>query len=394
VTAIETPEEARGFNLPERHRLWRDGLVPRSIIPLFWIYWLLLLPSWVIGLPRLRANRKRPAVVAIESGKLGWTHVFFEELGWTADEFFGEGSVKREVIDRDKPYIPQFLENVSEDNPTHLVLDVRTCGQTWRKSLLQAFRVTWHLNRTGVTPIVFMTDAFFRRQRWQSAVLTAFRGVVITYADKAIVCKIFPHRRILGPMFMPISERRLDWLEQQESEFMKSGDVVQFIGSVYPPRSLFLDAAAERLEKRGIRLRVNSDKTGTSNEDYWFTLVEADVVLTTTLQGPDRPFMDWVWTQQAVFRFIETMASGSALVASRVPGIESYFSPGDDFLEFQSVNEGVTEVERLVRDPELRERIARNGHDTAAALIRSKAFWNTVNDALGINRVNVPFAHR
>ncbi len=380
----------RGFNLPERHRLWRDVIVPRSIIPLFWIYWLALLPSWLIGLPRLRANRKRPAAVAIESGKLGWTHVFFEELGWTAEEYFGEGSVTREVIDRDLPYIPQFRANIAADRPTHLVLDVRTCGQSWTKSLLDAFCVTWRINRTGVTPIVFMTDAFFRRQRWQSAVITAFRGVVITYADKHIVGRIFPHHRVLGPMFMPISERRLNWLEQQERQCTKTGEVVQFIGSVYPPRSHFLDAAAERLEQRGIRLRINSNKTGTSNEDYWLTLVEADVVLTTTMQGPDRPFMDWVWTQQAVFRFIETMASGSALVASRVPGIECYFTPGKDFLEFQSVEESVNAVEQLVRDPELRERIAANGRNTAASLIRSKAFWTTINKSLGRNAAVKP----
>jgi hypothetical protein len=387
VTAIETPEELRGFNLPERHRLWRDVIVPRSIIPLFWIYWLALLPSWLIGLPRLRANRKRPAVVAIESGKLGWTHVFFEELGWTAEEFFGEGSVTREVIDRDLPYIPQFRANVAADRPTHLVLDVRTPGQRWGLTLRQALSAAWKANCAGIVPIVFMVDAFNRRQRWHSAVLTGFRGVVITYADVDIVGRIFPHRRILGPMFMPISERRLNWLEQQERECVKTGDVVQFIGSVYPPRSHFLDAAAERLEQRGIRLRINSDKTGTSNEDYWLALVEADVVLTTTLQGPDRPFMDWVWTQQAVFRFIETMASGSALVASQVPGIESYFTPGEDFLEFQSVNEGVTQIERLVRDAELRTRVAACGHATAVELIRSKVFWATVNNALGRNSV-------
>ncbi len=391
MTVIETPEEARGFNLPERHRLWRDVILPRSIIPLFWLYWLLLLPSWLIGLPRLRANRRRPAVVAIESGKLGWTHVFFEELGWTAEEFFGEGAIRREVIDREQAYIPQFLANVGRDSPTHLVLDVRTCGQTWKESLVQAFRVTWHLNIAGITPIVFMTDAFFRRQRWQSAVLTAFRGVVITYADDSIVRRIFPHGRLLGPMFMPISERRLDWLERQSDECEKSGDVVQFIGSVYPPRSLFLEAASKKLDERGIRLRINSDKTGTSNEDYWLTLVEADVVLTTTLQGPDRPFMDWVWTQQAVFRFLETMASGSALLASRVPGIEKYFRPGVDFLEFQSVTEGVTEVERLVRDPELRARVTRQGHETAVELIRSKSFWATVNESLANNSIPVRF---
>jgi hypothetical protein len=62
-----------------------------------------------------------------------------------------------------------------------------------------------------------------------------------------------------------------------------------------------------------------------------------------------------------------------------------------DFLEFQSVTEGVTEVERLVRDPELRARVTRQGHETAVELIRSKSFWATVNESLANNSIPVRF---
>ena len=114
----------------------------------------------------------------------------------------------------------------------------------------------------------------------------------------------------------------------------------------------------ERLAPGGITLRVNGDKWGTSNDDYWRTLADADVIVTTTLQGPDRPFMDWIWVQQAVFRFIETMAAGRRAGRLGRPGITRFFAPGTDFLQFVSVDEAVAAIERLVRDPEVRRAVA------------------------------------
>lgn len=386
--ALDHEAELRGFNFSPRHRLWRDVTLPRLVIPLFWLYWLLLLPAWVLGLPARRRNRNRPRLVAIESGIIGWTQVFFEELGASADEYFGPDRVVRHVIDRDRSYLPQQRANLARDLPSHLVIDVRTSGQGWRRSLAEALATGWSVNRRGITPVVILTDAFYRRQRWHAATLTAFRGVVVTYASAEIVRPIFPHSRLIGPMIMPVSRARLDWLEAYAAGLDKRGDVVQFIGHVYSPRKEFLDLVAQRLAPSGVTLRVNGDKWGTSNDDYWRTLADADVIVTTTLQGPDRPFMDWIWVQQAVFRFIETMAAGGALVASEVPGITRFFAPGQDFLQFVSVDEAVAEIDRLVHDQQFRRATTEAGHDKAVALIRSDAFWTIIDAGLGRNAVS------
>jgi glycosyltransferase involved in cell wall biosynthesis len=236
-----------------------------------------------------------------------------------------------------------------------------------------------------MTPVVIMTDAFYRRQRWQAATVTAFRGVVVTWAAAEIVGPIFPHSRLIGPMPMPISRARLDWLDAYSSGLHKPGDVVQFIGHVYSPRKEFLDLVAERLAPKGINLRVNGDKWGTSNEDYWRTLADADIIVTTTMQGPDRPIVDWNWVQQAVFRFAETMAAGTALVASEVPGITRFFAPGKDFLQFVSVDDAVVAIERLVRDDGLRRAVTEAGHAKATALVRGDVFWTVIDAGLGRN---------
>lgn len=370
---------ARGFNPLPQHRLWRDVLLPRSVVPLWWAAWAVLLPARILG-ARARARRRR-VVAAVESGRIGWTQVFFEELIGSLRDYLGADQVVQHVIDRDLPYLPQFAENVRRDDPSHLVLDVRTPGQSWRRSLVEAIAVSWRILAQGRTPVVILTDAFYRRQRWQAAVLTAHCGVVLTFAPTRVLRPIFPHRRIVGPLPMPISRERLAWLERTAAQAPKDGTVVQFIGHVYPPRSDFLDAVGTRLSERGITLTVNGDKWGTSNEAYWRTLASADIVVTTCMQGPSRPFMDWIWVQQLVFRYNETLAAGAALVAAKVEGSAAYFTAGEDFCEFVSVDDAVEAITGLVRDPVRRQDIAGTGHARAAALIGSAAFW-TAADAV------------
>ena len=383
-----TPEaERRGYNPAPQHRLWRDRILPRSILPLAWLAWLVLLPAWAVGIPARRRVRARPPRLAVESGRIGWTQVFFEELLASAGDYVGPDGVVQQVIDRDQAYLPQFRENQRRDDPTHVVLDVRTPGQGWRRSLIEGLSVAAHLLSHGRTPVVILTDAFYRRQRWQAACLTSFTGTVLTFAPVTVLAPLFPHRRIIGPLPMPISESRLAWLESVRSEAVAGEGGVHFIGHVYPPRSDFLDAVGERLAARGITLSVNGDKWGTSNEAYWRTLASADVVVTTCMQGPDRPFMDWIWQQQLVFRYNESLAAGAALVAARVDGSGRFFEAGVDFLEFVSVDEAVEAVTSLMRDPDLRNRLARRGHATSAALIRTSAFWSIADDMLGRHRM-------
>lgn len=376
-----TPEEeVRGFNPAPTRRLWRDRILPRMVTPLFWLAWLALLPARFQRSPR---PLDRPRRVAIESGIIGWTHVYFEELLASARERYGTDAVLKATINRDEPYLPQLRANIDRDEPTHVVLDVRTPDQKWTSSLRDAFLTSRDLLRRDITPIVVLTDAFYRRQRWHAAVLTAHSGVVVTFANRSIVRPIFPHSRLLGPLPMPISVSRQDWLEEERAGRQQSSAVrVQFIGSVYPPRDRFLAVVGDLLKERGIDLLINADKAGTSNEDYWRTLVTADIIVTTTMQGPPRPYMDWIWVQQAVFRYAESTAAGAALVAAPVDGGFPYFAKDRDFLEFRSVHEAVDSVTLLVEDSQRRRSLAEHGHATSRRLSTEFAFWEAIDQAL------------
>jgi hypothetical protein len=366
---------ARGFNLPEQHRLWRDAILPRTIIPLYWAYKVALFPFYIAGKRPRKFER-----VAIESGKIGWTHVYFEELYGSATDYFGPDTVTRQVIDRDQSYFPQFKISQKRNKPDLFIIDVRTPTQSWRASLIETFQMSRLLLTEGITPLVVLTDAYYRRHRWQAAVLTAYRGSVVTFSATSIVNKIFPHSRIAGPLFMPISASRLEWLRENKQKIVNERDVnaavkISFIGSMYSPREEFLEEVQKRLASAGIELNINGDKAGTSNDEYWNTLLNADIILTTTLQGPERKFLDWGWVRQAVFRYSETLAAGTTLVAGPVDGGFPYFENGRDFVEFESVDECVSALTKLVADPTLRHVIGSQGHATISNYVKHGVFW-------------------
>ncbi len=59
--------------------------------------------------------------------------------------------------------------------PDLILLDLELPGKDGRQ-LLQEVREN---NDIRETPVVILTDAFYRRQRWQAAVLTAHGGVIV-----------------------------------------------------------------------------------------------------------------------------------------------------------------------------------------------------------------------
>ena len=367
--------------LVPRNRLWRDKILPRLVLPLFWVSALAVFPAWVIGRSRRSRRDISEPSVAVECGIVGWTMIEFLERFESLVDYVGDVRAVRQVIDREKPYFPQFSVNQSRDRVTHIVLDMRTPPQSWFRGGFEAFRVSLFAHLRGITLIVFLPDLYYRRLRWHAAVLTAFNGVVVTLVDPSTVKSLFPHSRILGPAPMPISVTRLEWLERCPRNQASEVKVV-FIGHVYPPRSDFLEALKIELECYGIKIQVLGDKWNTSNEDYWRTLVEADIVLNTGFQGPDRRFVDHIWVVHMVYRVHEVLAAGAALVTSRVKGADLFFSPGVDFLEFDSVSEAAEHIRRLVSDRDFREATRAAGHAASRRIILERLFWHSIDSRL------------
>lgn len=374
----------RGYNAPRTRRWWRDVLLPRTTIPLGWLAWLVLAPA---GLGR----RRRPDdhVVALESGVVGWTHVYFEELWASAAEYVGgEERLVRAVVDRDAEYLPQFRAWVADSRITHAVVDVRTGPQSFWAALRASAAIAWTLRRRSVVPIIVLPDAGVRLHRHCAAILTMHGGVVLTFMDDRLVRRAFPHRRIVGPLPMPVSKARLESLRRmRENAHERVVPVVRFVGGDYEPRRTFVDELTALLGARGIVLDVNRDKAGTTNDEYWELLATCDVMVTTVMQGLPRDTQDWIWVPQLVFRCIEALAAGAALCSPEVPGGERWYVPGVDFVPFGSLDDAADVIERIVRDPAELARLRAAGLRTATRIIDEQAFFSAADAVLGPDAV-------
>ena len=324
----------------------------------------------------------------IEAGERGWASIEFKELYQSGVEFLGDDRVSKLVIDKSKPYFPQVRSAVIEQRPTHYLYDPRTGAQEYGKGLIESICLGFLFARHGVVPIVLLTDLSYRIWRCKSAAVSATSGVVVTFMAPKKVQPIFPHRRLAGPSLMPFSQKLLRELTAARKTLVKTGDiadVVRFTGSLYEPRTSFLNELEAKLKDEGIKLEILGRELGSqrvSDEEYWNRLASCRLVVTTAVQAA-QPGIDWEWVPHLVYRYLEVMAAGNALLAPTVPCIERYFRAGVHYVPFDSLESAVSAASYYHKHPRQLEAIRKAGQKRATELIAVHSFWVQIDTALG-----------
>jgi len=371
-----------------RVRAWyRDSLLPRIVFIPFWIMRLAPIPfgacRWACakGLEGIKSKR-----LCIEAGIKGWELIEFKELYMSACEYLGSDRVHKLKVTQDEPYLAQVRKALEDIRPTHYVYDPRTGSQDRGTGLWQAFMIAFLLHVRGITPIAFLSDLAVRSWRAQSAVVTAKRGTVVCFLSAREVYPIFPHRRLVGPSLMPLSEMTVEYLGTlSEQRFESPAPKALFAGSLYEPRTSTLRAIAEGLEARGFALEIRGRKLGSprvSDSDYWSMLINAALVVTTADQIKTSE-TDWTWIQHLVYRYLEVTACGTLLVAPEIPGVQRFLSPGKHFVSFTSPAHAVEVIEYYLSNEAERKKIAQQGRARAQALVSARSFWTGVDIGLG-----------
>lgn len=325
-------------------------------------------------------------ILCIEAGVRGWDSIEFKELHASACEYLGSDQVHKVQIRKDESYLRQLRVALEEARPSHYLYDPRTGSQEWYIGLWQAFGVAFLLHLRGVVPIVLLADLAVRTWRAQSAVVTAKRGTVIAFVSAKEVSPIFPHRRLVSPSLMPLSEATMAFLD---ALFEKRPDnppkKALFTGSLYEPRTTVLRAIAEELASRGFALEIRGRELGSPrfpDLEYWSVLSHSLIIVTTADQSYS-PRKDWQWIQHMIYRYLEVIASGALLVAPEVPGIRRFFVPGEHFVSFTSPAHASEVIEYYLINETERVKIAQNGRNRAHALVTARSFWVGVDIGLG-----------
>lgn len=364
-------------------QIYRNEVVPRLFFPAFWTFCVLTLPIFFVGV--LLRKPSRSTMLAIQAGERGWDSIFFQEVIGSAREYLNDHRVFPMVVDRNKSYIRQLVSSTRDTRPTHFFFDPRTTSHSTPRAFFQAASTGIYLLAKGVIPIVFLTDASCRNWRMQSSLITSWSGVIVTCMSNSEIGNLIPHRRVLGPVLMPLSASTFNQVSRLKLDRTKMTEpVIRFVGLGYSPRIEWLIELQRVLCEEGVRLELHTQKLETSNIDYWRLLVDSDIVVTTTMQM-EAPGYDHIWKPQVVFRFTEALAAGTALVAPDVPGVNRYLQAGVHFLAYDSLDDCKQSVLRLVANKHLRERVADDGNLKMKYLVGSQVFWLQVDSCLGRN---------
>ncbi len=358
------------------------------------------LAVWLIGVvlralrvvsPHARSKRRREPVstIGLDAGTRGWQIIEYEELAASAREYFGaNGVVAISIVDRER-YIRELLPYLRGGSITHFVYDPRTGSEQGGRGLRQCIALAGLLQWYGITPIGRITDVPVRRWRLQTSIVTAVNGVCVTLMQASAIRPFFPHHRVIGPLFMPISQATLRVLADTRSrhDAVAEATGALFTGSLYEPRTTYLLTTQKLLAARGIELRLTTRVLGEPrdpNPRYWQRLVDAGVVLTTAdqLSGPG---IDALGVPHLLYRYTEALAAGSLLVAPEVPGVAAFFRPHIDFVPCGDAVDAAKQIEWVLGDREVRTRIAENGFRRIRELVDTDTFWRVIDAGLGVD---------
>lgn len=348
---------------------------------------IILLPVSIVG--KLQpSHRNNASVLCIEAGARGWESIEFKELYASACEYIGQDRVHKVSINRDLNYFTQFKYSLKSLRPTHYFYDPRTGSQHGFKALVEAFRISVALSIRNINAIIILTDPSVRRWRYQSSMVTARQGIVVTFISAKAIAPIFPHHRLAGPSLMPFSATTLQSLVEMRSSLPQDeyGKAL-FSGSLYEPRTSMLNTMASQLRAKGLELEIRGRVAGgprISDEAYWSGIICAPLIVTTADQIINDE-CDWTWVPQMVYRYLEVMAAGTLLVAPEVPGLRRYFIPKVHFASFSTVEEASQVIAYYLTHPDERKILALRGAERARSLILGRSYWVSIDAALGTN---------
>jgi hypothetical protein len=316
----------------------------------------------------------------IEAGEKGWQGVFFDELLCSAQEILGENRVVKLVTRREKDYFQQISVGLKNEHPSHLIFDPRSGSQNMSRALIQTFKLKILISKLNISPIIMLTDACMRTQRLQSILLAGKSGVIFTCDSSSLMAKLFNGATCIGPMPIPISQKRINQIFTRFTPYSPATKIV-FTGSLYPERKIFFDELETQLSKMKSKILIERETKSESidNDQYWQKIQSQSLIITTNFQHVLRSEkQDMVEINHMVFRVSEALAANKLLFSMKVPGMEEFFTPGTDFVEYANPRDLAEKLIYYAHNPKLQIRIAKCGFLKYQQFQTKNIYWESI----------------
>lgn len=349
---------------------------------LYYCLYLFFLPAKIL----FHINKHYPEkTLGIEAGEVGWNKIDIKETYQSALEFYGQKYVKKIVIKDKKNYVFEVIKNIKNQKVTHYFYDPRSSDMENSFSLLNAIILIPIFLWYKVTPIAILPDFAYRKWRYQCAFVTLYSGLVISVLHTNQISKFFPHSRIMGPQMMPFSTKTLKIISNYINEKEENKEIsINFTGSLYEPRKSKLELLKNKLNHEGIALKINAREFGgemISDEDYWKSMVNADIVITTADQyvGTNIDNLG----EHLIYRYTEALACKTLLVAPIIEGASKFFKNQHHYCGYVDIDDAVKKIKDLYYDKDKIRNISSKGYSRINELVNSGAYWIQIETLLG-----------
>ena len=199
---------------------------------LFKLY-IFLLRYIILLIPNSHDGNKQISKLGIIAGLKGWDLIDVIETYNTAVEYFGEKNVIKIVIKNN--FKSDLFFYIRKKELTHIFYDPRVGEQNIFKSIIESTIVLFLFKYYNVIPIVWLTDVPVKTWRYKSNIVTLNNGIILTLMKPMDIYHLFFHKRIIGPLMMPISNKTFNWLNSKQDN--RNLNTVAFFGSLYEPRT-------------------------------------------------------------------------------------------------------------------------------------------------------------
>jgi glycosyltransferase involved in cell wall biosynthesis len=350
---------------------WAGGLVPLMVAR--------ALTKFFSG---YRSHEPRLIFLA---GPKGWENLEYIELEQSAKEYLGSDGVVSIHL-TPEGYIRQVQRSLREHKPSHLFFDPRNGSQKFLKGYLESLAISVLLIFYRCVPIALLNN--FPDVRWRRKVnlVTAGTGIIITLLNPRDIQAEFPFSRLIGPMPLALSSRRLNGLKPNWKDSSSSAvrPTIRFVGSLYEPRASLVEKAKREIEKTGASFEVfgrNLDEPKIDDKSYMDLLANCEFNFTTAEH--EGPMLEGKRAVHLVYRYTEALAAGTILVAQTIPGMQKFLREGEHFVGYSRVENLAEEIRPYIEDKELRDRITNQARARVSEIVSSKFFWSSVDLALG-----------
>ena len=282
--------------------------------------------------------------------------------------------------------ITSILENFLKLNTfSHVILDTRVMLTTNGffkaiQSLYDCRLMAKLFHANNMICLCGATD-FQPGYKLQAELLTSCGGLIINWANDNSK-ESFPlrHRRHVGPLFTPKSQKSIKKLMNSSLDEVPKSDV-SIMGANYEPRKSLSDKLIVWLESNKISHYLNTRKD-----------LEAFSYLNVFRNSKISFNTNWVAGRLDKYHFVgrnfEIALAGSLLLTQKCYGLDLYLEEGKDYIAFGDFDELTKKIDYYLSHEKERSRIAKSGQQKVLALFNTNFVWNEINKGLRIHHLS------